>query len=145
MKMDNYFTLYEFFYSDTALKKGIPNWPEDFWVIDNIKKMIPVLNKLREAWGGPIKISSGYRSKALNNAIGGVKNSLHLKGLAVDMIPVDGSFEYFKAFVPIYFSDKPFDQLILEKAGSSQWIHLGLESNEGKQRKQVFGLDLSNN
>ncbi len=143
MNSKNYFTLHEFLYSDTALTRKIDNFPEDFWVIDNIKeKMLPVLNNLRVAWGGPLKITSGYRSKALNDAIGGVKNSLHLKGLAVDIVPVGESFELFKNFVPLYFEDKSFDQIILEKSGSSQWVHIGIESNEGTQRKQVFGLNL---
>lgn len=139
---NNYFSLHEFLYSDTALRKGIDNWPE-FWVIDNFRnKLLPVLNKLRESWGGPIKITSGYRSKALNKAVGGVENSLHMKGLAVDLVPVNGNFSYFKAFVPIYFQDKSYDQLILEKSGSSEWVHLGIESNDGRQRKQLFGLSL---
>ena len=137
----NYFTLREFFYSDTAGKKGIQNIPEDFWVIDNIKKLIPVLNKLREAWGGPIRITSGYRTKELNDAIGGVKTSLHLKGLAADLVPGNGDIKFFKAFVPVFFEDKPFDQLILEKSGSSEWVHFGLYNNEGRQRKQVIGLE----
>lgn len=140
---NNYFSLYEFFYSDTALYKKIPNWPEDFWVIDNIRtKLLPALNKLREAWGGPVKITSGYRSKALNNAVGGVGNSLHLKGLAVDLVPVDGNFKLFEYFVPTYFKDKPFDQIILEQSGNSRWIHFGIESNDGKQRKQVLGIKM---
>ena len=134
--MNNYFTLYEFLYSGTALEKKIPNWPEDFWVIENIQgKLLPVLNKLREAWGEPIKITSGFRSKALNN-------SLHLKGLAADIVPVNGNFTYFKNFVQLYFQDKSFDQVIIEKSGSSQWVHLGVESNDGRQRKQLFGLTI---
>lgn len=46
----NYFKLHEFFYSQTALSNKIDNWPEDFWVIDNIRlKLLPVLNEFREA------------------------------------------------------------------------------------------------
>lgn len=143
METKNYFELHEFLYSETALKNKIDNWPVDFWVIDNIRlELLPALNKLREAWGGPIKISSGYRTKELNDAIGGAKKSMHLKGLAADLIPGNGDMKFFKAFVPIYFSDKPFDQLILEKAGSTEWVHLGLYSNEGLQRKQLLGLSL---
>lgn len=140
--MDNYFTLYEFFYSDTALKKGIPNWPEDFWVIDNIKKMIPVLNQLREAWCGGIRITSGYRSEALNKAIGGSKTSMHMKGLAVDMVPVDGDFKNFVIFTVGFFDKRGFDQLIIESSGKSQWLHLGIESNDGMKRKQILNINL---
>lgn len=139
---NNYFSLHEFLYSETALKRGIDNWP-DLWVVDNFRdKLLPVLNKLREAWGEPIKITSGFRSFALNKAVGGVQNSMHMKGLAADLVPVNGNFEYFKNFVQLYFQDKSFDQIILEKSGNSKWVHLGIESNDGRQRKQLFGLSL---
>lgn len=141
--MNNYFTLYEFLYSESALEKKIPNWPEDFWVIDNIKdKLLPALNGLREAWGGPIKITSGYRSPELNKAVGGVKNSVHMKGLAADLYPVNGDIKLFEYFVPEYFKDKPFDQIIKEQSGNSRWIHFGIESGDGKQRKQILGIKL---
>lgn len=141
--MNNYFSLYEFFYSDTALSKKIPNWPEDFWVIDNIReKLLPALNGLREAWGSGIRITSGYRSLELNTAIGGAKKSMHMKGLAADLVPVNGDFKLFEYFVPTYFQDKPFDQIILEQSGSSRWVHFGIESGDGKQRKQVLGIKI---
>ena len=140
--MNNYFSLPEFLYSETALKNGISNLP-DFWVIDNIReKLLPALNELREAWGSPINITSGFRCKELNDKIGGVKTSLHLKGLAADLYPGNGDFKLFEYFVPEFFQDKPFDQIILEQSGSSKWIHFGIEGNEGKQRKQVLGIKI---
>ena len=140
--MNNYFSLPEFLYSETALKKGISNLP-DFWVIDNIReKLLPALNELREAWGSPIKITSGFRCKELNDKIGGVETSLHLKGLAADLYPGNDDFKLFEYFVPEFFQDKPFDQIILEQSGSSRWIHFGIENNEGKQRKQVLGIKI---
>ena len=94
--MNNYFSLPEFLYSETALKNGISNLP-DFWVIDNIReKLLPALNELREAWGSPINITSGFRCKELNDKIGGVKTSLHLKGLAADLYPGNGDFKLFE-------------------------------------------------
>lgn len=141
--MNNYFSLYEFFYSDTALSKKIPNWPEDFWIIDNIReKLLPALNGLREAWGDGIRITSGYRSLELNTAIGGAKKSMHMKGLAADLVPVNGDLKLFEYFVPTYFQDKPFDQIILEQSGSSRWVHFGIEGNEGLQRRQVININL---
>ena len=141
MEIKNYFTLREFFYSETAAKRGIQNIPDDFWVVENIKlKLLPALNLLREAWGGPIKISSGFRCLELNTAIGGAKKSMHMKGLAADLIPGNGDMKFFKAFVPVFFEDKAFDQIILEKSGSSEWVHFGIENNEGRQRKMVIGL-----
>ena len=141
--MNNYFTLHELLYSETALRKGIDNFPEDFWIIDNLRnKLLPALNKLREAWGGPIKITSGYRSLSLNTAIGGALKSMHMKGLAADLYPGNGDFKLFEYFVPEFFHDKPFDQIILEQSGASRWIHLGIESNNGLQRKQVLGIKM---
>lgn len=139
----DYFTLHELLFSQTALLKGIDNWPEDFWVIDNLRlKLLPALNLLREAWNGPIKITSGYRSPSLNKAIGGSKTSMHMKGLAADLYPGNGDLRLFSEFVPLYFKDKPFDQIILEQSGNSKWIHLGIESGDGKQRRQVFEIKL---
>lgn len=143
MASRDYFTLHEFLYSETALKNKIQNWPEDFWIIDNIReKLLPALNKLRVAWGSGIKITSGYRSLALNNYINGSKTSMHMKGLAADLVPVNGQIELFIQYVPIYFQDKPFDQIILEKSGSSRWVHFGIEGNEGLQRRQVLNINL---
>lgn len=139
----SYFNLHEFLYSETALKNKIDNWPEDFWVIDNIRlKLLPALNKLREAWGSGIKITSGYRSLALNNFIHGSNTSMHLKGLAADLYPSNGDIKLFTQFVPIYFEDKPFDQIILESSGASKWVHLGIENNGGLQRRQVLNINL---
>ena len=143
MASRDYFTLHEFLYSETALKNKIDNWPEDFWVIDNIRlKLLPALNKLRQAWGSGIKITSGYRSLALNNFIHGSKTSMHMKGLAADLVPSNGQLDLFIQYVPIYFQDKPFDQIILESSGSSKWVHLGIENNEGLQRRQVLNINL---
>lgn len=142
MENKKYFSLHEFLYSETALKNKIDNWPEDFWVIENLKKLIEVLNKLREAWSSPILITSGYRSPALNNFIKGSKTSMHQKGLAADLYPSNGDIKLFTQFVPIYFEDKPFDQIILETSGASKWVHFGLENNEGLQRRQVLNINL---
>lgn len=139
----DYFTLHEFLYSETALKNKIDNWPEDFWIIENIHtKILPVLNELREAWGSPIRISSGYRSRALNNYIKGSKTSVHMRGLAVDMVPGNGDFKNFVIFTVGFFDKRGFDQLIIETSGNSRWLHLGIESNDGRMRKQILNINL---
>lgn len=139
----NYFTLHEFLYSETALKNKIDNWPTDFWIIENIQtKILPVLNQLREAWCGGIRITSGYRSEALNKAVKGSKTSMHMKGLAVDMVPSNGDFKNFVIFTVGFFDKRGFDQLIIETSGKSQWLHLGIESNDGMKRKQILNINL---
>ena len=143
MASRDYFTLHEFLYSETALKNKIDNWPEDFWIIENIQtKIHPVLNELREAWGSPIRISSGYRSRALNNYIKGSKTSVHMRGLAVDMVPGNGDFKNFVIFTVGFFDKRGFDQLIIETSGNSRWLHLGIESNDGRMRKQILNINL---
>lgn len=79
------FKLSEFIYSETALEKGIDNTPNE-QVIENITLLvIKLLQPLRGLYGKPIVISSGYRSKELNRAVGGVYNSQHLVGQAADI------------------------------------------------------------
>lgn len=76
----------EFEKSDTASRLHIVNVINDWEVRDNIKALVEdVLQPLRDAWGGPLFIKSGYRSKELNEAVGGVKTSQHCKGQAADV------------------------------------------------------------
>ena len=143
MASRDYFTLHEFLYSETALKNKIDNWPEDFWIIENIQtKILPVLNELREAWGSGIKITSGYRSRALNKFIKGSNTSVHMRGLAADMVPSNGDFKNFVIFTVGFLDKRGFDQLIIETSGNSRWLHLGIESNDGRMRKQILNINL---
>lgn len=76
--MAQYFTIEELCASDTAKKKSIDNRPSPN-LVNELQKTIDFLNPIREAWGSPIKVTSGYRSEALNRAVGGVSNSSHCK------------------------------------------------------------------
>lgn len=129
-----YFTFKEMIQSDTAKSKNIdntPNWDE----IDNLKKLIKaILDPLREWYGKSIYVNSGYRSEALNKAVGGSKSSQHVLGMAADIDTYNPDenrklFEYIK-------DNLEFDQLIDEK--NMQWIHVSY--NEGHNRKQVLHL-----
>lgn len=76
----------EFEKSDTASRLHIVNVINDWEVRDNIKALVEdVLQPLRDKWGGPLFINSGYRSKELNEAVGGVEASQHRKGQAADV------------------------------------------------------------
>jgi D-alanyl-D-alanine dipeptidase len=109
--------------------------------IENFKLLAAnIFEPIREHFGKPIHISSGYRSDALNKAIGGSKTSQHCAGEAID-IDMDGSangitnkmvFDYIK-------DNLNFDQLIWEFGTTSNpdWVHVSYEST-GKQRKQVL-------
>lgn len=136
--MNSYFTIEELCYSDTAKQKNIDNTPNEE-IKKRLQTLINFLNPLREAWNSGIRINSGYRCPELNKAVGGVENSAHKEGWAVDMYPVNNRFEDFKKFIIEYLKDKKFDQCIEEYSGNSKWIHFGLWSN-GRQRNQIFKI-----
>jgi hypothetical protein len=82
-----HFTLEELTRSDTALRLGIDNTPPPS-VVQNLHHLVEVLlDPLREAFGKPIYVNSGYRCPALNTAVGGSRNSQHIQGQAADIRP----------------------------------------------------------
>ena len=86
-----HFRLSEFINSQTAQRKGIDN-SVPLQYVDNIKRLCTeVLEPLRQHFGQPIVINSGYRCPALNRAVGGARNSYHLQGRAADIIPAKGN------------------------------------------------------
>ena len=139
MGKHRYFELREFIVSTTAKKKGIDNTPS-FDVVEHLDELVEkVLDPLRAAYGMPIVVSSGYRCAALNRAVGGVPDSVHILGWAADL-QVRGSFSKFVEFVVEWFrkTGTKFDQLLLESdAKGNKWIHIGLYNNLGQQRGQI--------
>lgn len=86
-----YFTLRELTRSATAIRLGIDNTP-DAKVAENLKKLVgTVLDPLREAYGKPIIVTSGYRCEKLNRAVGGSRTSQHVHGQAADIRSVSDS------------------------------------------------------
>lgn len=139
--MSRYFTLQEFLRSDTAIRKKIDNSPS--WeVVSNLSRLAAFLDELREAWGSAIRVSSGFRCVALNNAVGGVQGSAHQYGNAADISPVNGKMNEFEAFLKKWLKGKKWDQVIWEtsKSSGARWIHISLYSNKGEQRCRMFGL-----
>lgn len=81
-----YFTMQELCKSDTANRLGIWNWPKEQYIFDNLESLVyNVLDPLREQLNMPVIVNCGYRSKETNIAVGGVKNSQHIKGEAADI------------------------------------------------------------
>ncbi len=97
--------------------------------------LIHVLIPLREWYGKPITVNSGFRTVAHNKAVGGAKNSHHLKGEAVDI--TTGSKEENKKLFEYIQKKLPYDQLIDEQLFS--WLHISFVV-DGKCRKQVLHL-----
>ena len=140
MTSDNwkYFTLDELIHSDTAGRLGIDNSPTCD-AINNLDDLVTnVLDRLRSEWGRPIIVTSGYRCKELNAAVGGARNSQHLKGQATDIVSDD--FEAFRRFVRRWCKDNEFDQCIFEHSGGRQWVHISF--NRGRNRRQVLDLNV---
>jgi len=81
-----YFTISEFIKSDTALKMRIWNGANKE-IEENIRALVDnVLDPLRELYGHPIDVTSGYRCPKLNNAVNGAPNSQHMRGEAADIV-----------------------------------------------------------
>ena len=131
-----HFKLREFVKSSTAKRLGISNIPNSE-EIDNIEKLVVnILDPLREAYGKPIIITSGFRCEELNRAVKGVSNSQHRTGQAADIITVeDTSEENKKLFDLIIALNLPFDQLINEH--NFDWIHV---SYSPRKRKQILNI-----
>lgn len=138
MQLSKNLALAEVTRSETAKRKGISNMPTPEH-IENFKLLAEkVFQPIREHFGVPIHISSGYRSAALNKAIGGASSSQHCSGEAID-IDMDGT-SITNAAVFNYIKDNlEFDQLIWEFGTDTNpdWVHVSYEST-GKQRKQIL-------
>ncbi len=132
------FTLEELTASATATAKGIRNNPGQTDIINLCALVHKVLQPLRDAMGQPIKIGSGFRSLALNMAVGGVSNSQHMRGEAADLC-IDGDIQKGKRWFEWIKTHCEFDQLIWEKnpKTGSYWVHVSYRA-DGKNRKQVI-------
>ena len=129
-----YFTIKELCKSSTAIQKGINNTPNSE-IVNNLKQLVDfILDPLRERYGKPITVNSGYRCPALNKAVNGSKTSQHVEGLAAD-ITAGSPKENKILFELIQKLNLPFDQLIDEKNFS--WIHVSFSKNP---RKQILHL-----
>lgn len=118
-----YFTLEEMTASATAKRKGINNTPSESIKI-NLQRLVKnVLDPLREEWGAPIIVTSGYRSVRLNAAVGGARSSAHVYGQAADIRTVSDRPEDNKKLCDLLIKlNLPYDQVIDEFG--CDWIHV---------------------
>ena len=152
-----YFSISEMLKSDTAVKRGLWNGA-NLEVEENLRALVEqVLDPLREAYGKPIRVTSGYRCPKLNTLVGGSPNSQHMKGEAADIVgsPIGVGDCGSKPAMRVSGGVSPeenlklgklieqlgnFDQLIYEqcdKQGNPRWIHVSWRRN-GLNRKQVL-------
>ena len=137
MRISKNFTLEELTASATAKAKGISNNPGQTDIVNLCGLVHNVLQPLRNWWGKEVKIGSGYRSLALNRAVGGVSNSQHMKGEAADLC-IDGDMAKARSWFQYIKQHCEFDQLIMEhNAKGTYWVHVSYRC-DGKNRKQVI-------
>jgi zinc D-Ala-D-Ala carboxypeptidase len=137
MQLSPHFTLSELTVSETAARKGLNNVPAAK-ELANLARLAGVLEQVRALVGRPIVVTSGYRSKAVNKAIGGAVNSAHLSGLGADInCPPLTSKQFAQK---IASSGVQYDQLILEfpDGAGGGWVHIGL--SEGAPRRQELTI-----
>lgn len=140
MQLSKNFTLEEMCASATAKARGIKNEPDTNVIINLSHLACHVLQRLRDAMGEPIKIGSGYRSPILNKAVGGVKNSQHMKGEAAD-ICIDGDLVKGKKWFQWIKDHCEFDQLIWEhNAKGTFWIHVSFKHLGGNRHEVIDNL-----
>lgn len=121
--------------STTADAHNIKNTPP-LQETGNLKALAEnVLDPLREWYGKPIYVNSGYRNPQLNRLVGGAPSSQHMKGEAADITA--GSKAENKKLFDYIKSNLPFDQVIDEKDYS--WVHVSFK-RDGSNRKQVLKL-----
>ena len=143
MRLTKNFTLQELIYSATALRKNIDNTPTKEGVIKLRLLAASLLQPLRNAVGS-IRITSGYRSPILSEAIGSSSNSQHCRYEAVDMQFIKrGTMDNLKIYKALIDLDLEFDQCILEFGTSTKdidgdpaWIHISWKISDN--RKQVL-------
>lgn len=124
------FSYSEFEKSDTAFRLGINNKIKDTLIRDNIKALVEyILQPLRDNWGGPLFINSGYRCFKLNEAVGGVPTSQHRLGMAADVGCTD-PYSLAKLAKRMRID---FDQMIIYPS----FVHFSYKK-DGNNRRQIL-------
>ena len=142
MKLSEHFGLAEL----TKTKTGIENVPNEAQV-ENLRRVCRWLEQLRRRWNNlygegddPIVINSGFRSAAVNKAVGGVPTSNHLTGCAVDIrcVGMEQALRY--AAILLDISDlnrEDYDELLIEQKGRVIWIHFAVRPSGNRRRTSL--------
>lgn len=141
MPIPRYFSLKEM----TATSQKLPNMPETWEEFSNLRDTALLLDWLRETFGQGIRITSGFRSEAVNATVGGSKTSAHCKGMAADIQPWKNTKKNMLALAKLCRKwattlSSPVDQVIIYTPDGKdneniKWIHIGFSD---KPRHQLF-------
>lgn len=145
--MSKYFTLEELTRSQTATRLGKDNTPNATQKRD-LLRLMDYLDGIREEFGEPIKVTSGFRSWDVNDAVGGSKKSQHLAGQAADIVPMHKP-ERLRELFDLIRKRGGYQQVIYEHVGRSVWVHVAIPpigemprqeamtTNDGKSYKRL--------
>ena len=138
-----YFKPHEFIRTDT----GIENFPDSFDLWKNIIDTAHKINEVRTKFGAPIAVDCGYRSPAVNSAVGGVPTSAHLAGLAADIRAADGTEDSNRRLYNVVkdmMQDLEVDQLIMYNVtpgntkSTIRFMHVGFRASGVTPRGQLL-------
>jgi zinc D-Ala-D-Ala carboxypeptidase len=133
IKLTSSFYLDELLVSQTAARLGLDNTPPPEVVVELQRLCQLILQPLRDSVGHPIVVSSGYRARKVNKAVGGAKASAHLYGRAADFtIPGEAPRVTCQRIIDLGL---PFDQVIQE---FDRWVHVAIAPAGGAPRRQVL-------
>ena len=139
MKLTEHFSLEELTFSETAERNGWDNTPNDA-ELENLKRLAEFLEEVKAALGGrPVMVSSAFRCKQVNDAVGSRDTSQHRIGCAVDFrVPKLTPDEVVKIIIA---AGLPYDQVIRE---FDRWTHVSIPNTpDAKPRNQALIIDKS--
>ena len=144
-KLSEHFSLAELCKTNTRIE-NVPNEAQ----VENLRRVCRWLERLRRRWNDlygegddPIVINSGFRSAAVNKAVGGVPTSNHLTGCAVDIrcIGMEQALRYAAILLDISdLSHEDFDELLIEQKRSVVWIHFAVRPSGNRRRTSLTPL-----
>ena len=139
MRLTGHFSLRDL----TKTRTGIENVPNEAQV-ENLKRVCRWLEQLRRRWNNlygegddPIIINSGFRSAAVNKAVGGVPMSNHLTGCAVDIrcVGIEQALRYAAILLDISdLNHEDYDELLIEQKKSVIWVHFAVKPTGNRRR-----------
>ncbi len=142
MKLSEHFDLAELCKTKTGME-NVPNEEQ----VNNLRRVCQWLEKLRKRWNDlygegddPIIINSGFRSPAVNKAVGGVPTSNHLTGCAVDIrcVGMEQALRYAAILLDISdLNHEDFDELLIEQKKSVVWIHFAVKASGNRRRTSL--------
>ena len=98
---------------------------------------VHILEPIRELWGCPVTVTSGFRSHDIEMRVSGKDYGQHRRGQAADILPT-GGLDIVRCYEAVWQSSIPYDQLLLERNGDATWIHVSISADGDTPRRQAY-------